>query len=265
MVALNLAVEEMRALYASAESAVKLRMWLDGATAERDKLAIDIQRLQSDTEAEVAALRTTIANLERTLAATNEVYHDREQMVTYQRDRITELTSQADALRVSVAEQDTEIQSQRGEINRLTAHCQDLTAQLGAALDREAAGITVLQPTLPAHTASAVMLNPPFGDTGSAPAPAATVDWAGLPEEYRPLVDVLAIGKVKWAEITIPARRPIALCVISKMATDGALTMAEFDDSRPRYMPTASNMANLFMQRWSSIVKNAVTHATVEP
>ena len=36
---------------------------------------------------------------------------------------------------------------------------------------------------------------------GSALAPA--VDWAGLPEEYRPLVDVLAIGKVKWAEITI--------------------------------------------------------------
>ncbi len=215
-------------------------------------LRADLEKLQTDTNAEVAQLSADLAARDRTITVQADLLEDqraditeRDLQIGYQRGRIMELESQADGLRTSITEQDAEIQRQRDEIQRLTVRCQALAAQLEVAN-------------------SPVSGNEPAfvtNDNGTGSAPAA-IDWSGAPKEYLNSINKLNAGTLPgWTILTAPQRRAIALYAVRQLATEGAVTMAQFDAARPAWMPSASAVAKLFSCGWHDVVSQAVAHA----
>lgn len=209
-------------------------------------LTADLEKLQADTEAECTRLKEENALL---VTDNRQLVHLSEQKCAELRSDVTERDAIIDRLHAQIAILERNLGLSEAMIGSQAAKITDLTDQLA----------------LPAPAPAATNGNGDARedltfvyDNSPSSAPAA-IDWAGLPDDYQDTVIRLANSEIKWTDISIPARRSIALCVISKMSTAGNLTMAEFDGNRPPYMPTASAISALFMQRWSTVVKNAVS------
>ena len=169
-------------------------------------LRADLEKLQAAADVECAGLRKHEAWL----------VEQQEEHKAWQNSmsaKHSNLTTEVTTLRGQIREQDDTIQTQRVEINRLTAHCQDLTAQLEAANSRPVT-LSVQAAAAPFPAGDLAVALADYATSGDgredltfvydntpaqaptatdAPAPAA-IDWAGLPEEYSHLVDVLTVA-----------------------------------------------------------------------
>ena len=74
--------------------------------------------------------------------------------------------------------------------------------------------------------------------------------------EARNWIEPLTDGTAKWARLPVPVRSAISLCVISQLAVDGSLSMAEYQDRKPEFMPSAGAIALLF-EGWRAAVIEA--------
>lgn len=90
------------------------------------------------------------------------------------------------------------------------------------------------------------------------------IDWNGLPDEHASYIIPLLNGTAKWSELATSARRSITIHALTQLAHFGRLTIAEYSDNKPLFMPSASALAQIFGIRWSELVANAVNHASSE-
>lgn len=82
--------------------------------------------------------------------------------------------------------------------------------------------------------------------------------WAGLADDLSAVVGELEAGQTEWRTLPQTDRRGIALHVVRQLAgEDKTLSMAEFEAGKPSWMPTASAITQMFMMRWSELVRNA--------
>jgi hypothetical protein len=275
-VCLGLAVSEQ-----FAADAAELR----GHASQVTTLTTDLEELQAEVEAECAGLKEENALL---VTDNRQLVHLRQQ--------------ECAKLRASIADQDATIQTGRAENVRLIARVQELSMQVAdrdvaaKRLHERIADLTAeleLANSRP-HTLTVQASTPapiaytrepggrvhgvydgepqangsadaiPYAElvTVSAPAADQVIDFSSLPADYISLFHRLLDGTLQWTDIAVPARRSIALCVISQLAVDGNLTMADFAANKPVFMPTPDARSKMFGIRWSSVVKNAVSTGT---
>jgi hypothetical protein len=98
-------------------------------------------------------------------------------------------------------------------------------------------------------------------ETGTPTAPAPTlppvrVNWLGLPHDLQAQILRLEDGTATWRSLPQPDRRAIALYAIPRVGGP-TISMAEWQECRPGWMPTASALASMFGLRWSELVAQA--------
>lgn len=82
--------------------------------------------------------------------------------------------------------------------------------------------------------------------------------WDDLADDLKAIVDDLYTGRTEWRTLQQTDKRGIALHVIRQLAGDDkALSMAEFEATKPDWIPTANGISQMFAMRWSELVRNA--------
>ena len=86
--------------------------------------------------------------------------------------------------------------------------------------------------------------------------------WDGMTDEEREAVYDLASGRVKFGELSMELRTEILTRVL-RYTMDGAerLTMAQFDNRKPDWMPIASGLVRVFGGQWLKMLDLAATPA----
>ena len=225
-VCISLAVREVDDVYREALATADKRI---------DAMTEELENLQTDTEREVAGLRRQIAERDDMITAGRA---ENRQLL----ERISELTARLGSVN------DAAIATYRVANENLAARARELTAQLEAANSRPV--------TLVAHNGTGTPA------TAASDTPA-DIHWSDLPAEYHADITGLLAGKARWTDLPVATRRSIALYAIARLATDGVLTLAAFESSKPAFMPSGQAIAQMFGIRWSQVVENAVTHARV--
>lgn len=93
----------------------------------------------------------------------------------------------------------------------------------------------------------------------SAPAvalPTVRVNWLGLPLDLQSHIIKLDAGEITWRSLPATDRRAITLYTIPRVGSP-SISMAEWLDSKPAWMPTASALAQMFGLRWTELVAQA--------
>lgn len=192
------------------------------------------------------------------------------------RARVDELMREHETSRLQIGNLNAHLSAERQRLLDLSAQWQfandahrariaELTAQLHAANNRPEALEAMQTPELDEladgdrYHARLVARQDAYDKAGTR-----VIDWNGLPSEYQGDLYRLVDGTVKWSEMPIPARRSIALYAIGQLANDdnlGSLTMAEYAENKPLFMPSASAIAQMFGIRWTQVVENAAAHS----
>lgn len=139
---------------------------------------------------------------------------------------------------------------------------EDVDRQMAAASNVISALTAYLAPPAATYVVTAIdeVDYPPTATETPAPAAAALpptrVNWLGLPRELQAQILKLDAGDVTWRSLANTDRRAIALYAIPRVGS-AAMTMAEWLECKPAWMPTASGLAQMFGLRWSELVAQA--------
>lgn len=91
--------------------------------------------------------------------------------------------------------------------------------------------------------------------------PPVRINWLGLPHDLQAQILRLEDGTATWRSLPQPDRRAITLYAIPRVGSP-TISMAEWQECRPGWMPTASALASMFGLRWSELVAQAHRVAT---
>lgn len=95
-----------------------------------------------------------------------------------------------------------------------------------------------------------------YPPTTAAKLPPTRVNWLGLPVDLQTRILQLDAGDITWRSLANTDRRAITLYAIPRVGGAG-MSMSEWLDSKPTWMPTASALAQMFGLRWTELVAQA--------
>jgi hypothetical protein len=187
-----------------------------------------------------------------------EILDQQRSVIVMQSEAIT-------AQKAEIERQRTCISMQAGDMARMSEQIADLMAEL-AQLRTVAMAPTY---TVNGHgpTTAAVAIEHIDGsitvsrETGTPTALAPTlppvrINWLGLPHDLQAQILRLEDGTATWRSLPQPDRRAITLYAIPRVGGP-TISMAEWQECRPGWMPTASALASMFGLRWSELVAQA--------
>lgn len=132
--------------------------------------------------------------------------------------------------------------------------------------DRQAAAAGQLVSALtaylapPAPTTATYTVTPAdevdYPPTPATKLPAVRVNWLGLPVDLQSRILQLDGGEITWRSLANTDRRAITLYAIPRVGGAG-MSMSEWLESKPAWMPTASALAQMFGLRWTELVAQA--------
>lgn len=95
-----------------------------------------------------------------------------------------------------------------------------------------------------------------YPPTTAAQLPPTRVNWLGLPVDLQTRILQMDAGEISWRSLANTDRRAITLYAIPRVGGAG-MSMSEWLDSKPAWMPTASALAQMFGLRWTELVAQA--------
>lgn len=134
----------------------------------------------------------------------------------------------------------------------------DVDRQAAAASQVISALTTYLAPPAPATATYTVTPadEVDYPPTTAAQLPPTRVNWLGLPVDLQTRILQLDAGEITWRSLANTDRRAITLYAIPRVGGAG-MSMSEWLDSKPAWMPTASALAQMFGYRWTELVAQA--------
>ena len=171
-----------------------------------------------------------------------------------------------DAIIEAVRRRDDQIAELQGEIAKLDADNADLTAKLqNAHLSWRAAQADADRLALRiAQQPDAIHVNGNgTGAVDPTPATASETEWGrsnpvwnGLTAEEREELYAVVNGEKKWRQLTKNFRRDLMQRVLSGLTKGGTVSMSEFDNMRPAWMPTANSLATSLGMKWTDMLNS---------